>query len=179
MKPHFVLIYFSCGGDCLNSFQKVKINANGEYLQNIIAVAMADSTSYALTKNGEVYAWGYNRYGQFGQNYSDANAHYYPTKMQKVSNITQISAGYYDLMMLDADGSIWNVGYNDYSEFGLGNSSTYSLPYINLVSFIQHGQDICFLPRIFIISETIRSYKNGSKYQNTSFFEEICPQEEH
>ncbi|CDE14898.1 putative uncharacterized protein [Clostridium sp. CAG:470] len=109
-------------------FQKVKINANGEYLQDIIAVAMADSTSYALTKNGEVYAWGYNRYGQFGQNYGDTNAHYYPTKMQKVSNITQISAGYYDLMMLDADGSIWNVGYNDYSEFGLGNSSTYSLP---------------------------------------------------
>ena len=97
-------------------------------MQDIIAVAMADSTSYALTKNGEVYAWGYNRYGQFGQNYSDANAHYYPTKMQKVSNISQISAGYYDLMMLDADGSIWNVGYNDYSEFGLGNSSTYSLP---------------------------------------------------
>ena len=37
MKPHFVLIYFSCGGDCLNSFQKVKIKhgvAKLKYIKN-------------------------------------------------------------------------------------------------------------------------------------------------
>ena len=30
--------------------------------------------------------------------------------------------------MLDADGSVWSVGCNDYGQFGIGNSSNYSLP---------------------------------------------------
>ena len=48
--------------------------------------------------------------------------------MQKVSNIIQISAGEGHVAMLDADGSVWSVGCNDYGQFGIGNSSNYSLP---------------------------------------------------
>lgn len=35
-------------------------------LQNVVAIAAGELTSYALMENGEVYSWGYNSYGQFG-----------------------------------------------------------------------------------------------------------------
>ena len=76
--------------------------------------------------DGSVYSWGYNGYGEIGIN--AGGNRYYPVKMQKVSNIIQISAGEGHVAMLDADGSVWSVGCNDYGQFGIGNSSNYSLP---------------------------------------------------
>ena len=46
------------------AFHKVKLNSEGDYLENIVAIAAGDSSSYALTKTGEVYSRGYNGYGR-------------------------------------------------------------------------------------------------------------------
>ena len=56
----------------------------------------------------------------------DANT--YPVKMQKVSNIIQMSTGEEHISMLDADGSVWSVGNNDYGQFGVGHSANSSIP---------------------------------------------------
>ena len=40
-------------------------------------------------------------------------------KMQKVSNIIQITAGEYHISMLDADGSIWSTGYNSNGQLSI------------------------------------------------------------
>ena len=109
-----------------NSFHKVKLNSEGDYLENIVAIAAGDSSSYALTKTGEVYSWGYNGYGQFGVD--NVSTSYYPVKMQKVSNIIQISAGDNFLLMLDGDGSVWGVGANGDGQLGLNNTSEIHLP---------------------------------------------------
>ncbi len=72
---------------------------------------------------------GYNYYGQFGINKGtgeDANP--YPVKMQKVSNIIQMSTGEQHISMLDADGSVWSVGNNGDGQFGTKNDSGTSLP---------------------------------------------------
>ena len=78
-----------------------------------------------------MYGWGYNSYGQLGIN-STATC-YSPVKMQKISDIIQISAGENYLVMLDANGSVWSVGYNGSGQFGLNNTSNYYLPQKNVI----------------------------------------------
>ena len=91
--------------------------------------AAGGGTSYALTADGSVYAWGYNYYGQLGTNTtSGEGANVYPVKIQKVSNIIQITAQEISVMMLDADGSVWATGYNNFGGLGIGHSSDVSLP---------------------------------------------------
>ena len=80
--------------------------------------------TYALKSDGTVYSWGYNYYGNLGQGYGDNSAHTIPQKVQKVSNIIQISSGENYLAMLDADGSVWSVGYNGYGQFGTGTTGS-------------------------------------------------------
>ena len=109
-----------------NTFHKVKLNDKGEYLENIIAIAAGEHTSYALAADGTVYSWGYNGHGQLGVNNTSSVS--YPVKMQKVSNIIQIAAGDNNLVMLDADGSVWTVGNNGYGQSGIWATSTLVLP---------------------------------------------------
>ena len=110
-------------------FHKVKGENGVGYLQNIVQIVSEDYTSHALTADGSVYSWGYNRYGQFGNNTGtgeDANT--YPVKMQKVSNIIQMSTGEEHISMLDADGSVWSVGSNGNGQFGTNSAEGTSLP---------------------------------------------------
>jgi alpha-tubulin suppressor-like RCC1 family protein len=41
-------------------------NGAAAFLQNIVAIAAGDYTSYALDSSGQVYAWGYNEHGELG-----------------------------------------------------------------------------------------------------------------
>ena len=91
-------------------------------MQNIVQIVSEKYTSHALTADGSIYSWGYNYYGQFGNKTTNGNASTYPEKMQKVSNIIQITAGEHHISMLDADGSIWSTGYNSNGQFGTGTT---------------------------------------------------------
>ena len=108
------------------TFHKVKLNDEGDYLQNIIQITAENDTLHALTADGYVYSWGRNLEGQFGVN-SMENSNY-PVRMQKVSNVAQISGGAYHLVILLADGSVWGVGSNKYGQLGLGNLVSQTLP---------------------------------------------------
>ncbi len=63
-----------------NSFHKVKLNENGEYLENIVSVAAGYSRSYAVTSDGEVYGWGSNDDGELGQANKSTDPITYPVK---------------------------------------------------------------------------------------------------
>ena len=49
-------------------FHKVKLDDNGNYLENIVQITAEDNTAHALTADGSVYSWGYNGYGEIGIN---------------------------------------------------------------------------------------------------------------
>ena len=69
-----------------NTFQQVKLNENGDYLENIVSIAAGYTASYAVTAEGEVYGWGRNDDGELGigSKSSEINE-LYPVKMKKVS----------------------------------------------------------------------------------------------
>ena len=106
-----------------NTFQQVKLNENGDYLENIVSIAAGYTASYAVTAEGEVYGWGRNDDGELGigSKSSEINE-LYPVKMKKVSKIIQIVAGANHAIMLDADGNVWSTGYNSSGQLGIGNT---------------------------------------------------------
>ena len=89
---------------------------------------------YALDTDGELWAWGYNGYGQLGQNNtSDLNR---PTKINKTTyfNGNKIDAfwtagaGYAFCFALDVTGKLYTWGYNGYGVLGHGNTTNLSVP---------------------------------------------------
>lgn len=90
-----------------NNFQQVKLNANGDYLENIVAIAAGANTSYALASDGTVWVWGINSNGQYGV--GNTTTLYYPQRMKIVPSIMQISAGESHLTMLASDGTVWSA----------------------------------------------------------------------
>ena len=89
---------------------------------------------YALDTDGELWAWGYNGYGQLGQNNTtDLNR---PTKINKTSyfNGNKIlafwtaGAGYAFCFALDTAGKLYSWGYNGYGVLAQGNTTNLSVP---------------------------------------------------
>lgn len=83
----------------------------------------------ALTSNGDVYAWGYNGYGQLG--HGDTSSRTAPVKITALSNIVDIGAhgGLYGYSWaIDSDGKLYTWGYNNHGALGQGTTSNISTP---------------------------------------------------
>ena len=113
-------------GDGTSSTKYNFIQVQG--LTDVVAIESESNTMHALKSDGTVWSWGYNRYGQFGQNWTSTSAYGTPVKMRKVSNVMQISAGENFATMVATDGTVWGTGYNDYGQLGLSNTSTQTVP---------------------------------------------------
>ena len=93
-----------------------------------VQVAVKWSFIMALDKNGTVYAWGYNDYGQLGNGTSDFSYTNQPTPVQypgktgQPLQAKQISAGSWSALAIDTTDTVWAWGWNDRGQ--LGNGST-------------------------------------------------------
>jgi alpha-tubulin suppressor-like RCC1 family protein len=85
--------------------------------------------SLAIKKDGTLWAWGYNEYGQLGLGSVDKNPH--PTPVQVGSGYAAVTAGYeyygYSLGV-KADGTLWAWGRNRYGQLGLGSADLHAHP---------------------------------------------------
>ena len=94
-------------------------------LSNVSGIAAGNLHSLAFTTNGEVYAWGYNYYGQLGLGTSgNAYNESSPTLITALSNITVsgIAAGAYHSLAFTTNGEVYAWGYNNEGQLGLGTS---------------------------------------------------------
>src|SRR5258708_5013462 len=91
-----------------------------------VAVAAGAYHSVALLSNGQVFAWGYNGYGQLGT--GDFAAHYVPVQTAGVHGATAIAASFYDSYASQSDGSIWATGYSGYGSLGNSTYTSTSAP---------------------------------------------------
>ena len=83
--------------------------------------------SLAVGSDGNAYAWGWNYYGQLGNNTHDSNVNSVPVRVRDPANPTdkskglkaaQVSAGYDHSLALGSDGYAWAWGYNYYGQLG-------------------------------------------------------------
>ena len=94
----------------------------------IIAIAAGGSFSLALTRDGRVWAWGYNGFGQLGiapvtvSRFTPAAIQVLDTNGTPVV-IKEIAAGLDHVLALDASGQLWAWGFNVFGQ--LGNNTVF------------------------------------------------------
>jgi alpha-tubulin suppressor-like RCC1 family protein len=110
------------GSDKLSPVQVKKGTSSSPdaYLQDVIAVAAGDWHTLALKSDGTVWAWGWNKYGQVGDDTEvDKNA---PVQVKGLTDVIMIAAGEDHSLAVRADGSVWAWGRGEHGR--LGNNST-------------------------------------------------------
>lgn len=100
-------------------------------LNDIVAVAAGGSHALALSRDGQVWAWGNNSFDQLGTKPGNSVAPH-PVKglpePDPANPVRAIAAGTLNSAVLYADGSVWMWGSNLYGQFGDGKSHSSSKP---------------------------------------------------
>lgn len=99
-------------------------------LTDMTAVAAGGYHSMALKSDGTVWTWGWNSYGQLGNN--GAVMRYPPVQVAGpggigvLSGVVAIKAGYFHSMALKSDGTVWAWGYGFDGQLGNNRSNVNS-----------------------------------------------------
>lgn len=98
---------------------------------NIIEVCCGAYHSLALTNEGELFAWGYNRIGQIG-NGQNKNNEWAPININPSSagKFKMISCGYHHSMAISSNGIVYGWGYNGYGQLGIGHYHDHVIPQV-------------------------------------------------
>jgi YD repeat-containing protein len=107
-----------------------------------------EPTLASIDSNNTVWAWGYNGFGQLGDNSTtnrslpvqvmkkDTNA---PTGTSTLTNITEIAAGSDFSLALDGDGAVWAWGNNAKGQLGVPAAT---IPTTSLIAVKVTGLDV-------------------------------------
>ncbi|XP_070173563.1 RCC1 and BTB domain-containing protein 1-like isoform X3 [Littorina saxatilis] len=149
-------------GSSNQGIQPVSIN---QYIgHQVIKVACGSHHSLALTKGGEIYAWGQNNCGQVG-NGTTANQ---PTP-RKISagigckQVNSICCGQTSSMALMDTGEVYGWGYNGNGQLGLGNNVNQPSPCrIHTLQGIIISQLVCGYAHTLALSDEGVLYSWGA-----------------
>ena len=93
-------------------------------MENVAAVSLGCWHSAAITKDGSLYMWGDNNYGQLG-NGTTNNL----TRPQRIAvNVQSVELGNYHTTAVSKDGGLYTWGYNKYGELGNGTTNNSYTP---------------------------------------------------
>jgi alpha-tubulin suppressor-like RCC1 family protein len=82
--------------------------------------------SVALMKDGKVWAWGANHYGQLGDGtYKSTKV---PVAVSGLSGVVGVAAGGQQTLALKSDGTLWAWGANHYGQLGNGTNAGSNVP---------------------------------------------------
>jgi len=106
--------------------EKVRGEDGVGYLQNIRQVSAGGRHSLALDKDGNIWAWGDNTYGQLGDGTNnDTNV---SVRVAGGEKFVQISTGTRHSIAIDTDGQVWVWGFNLKGQLGNGNRVNSNIP---------------------------------------------------
>src|SRR6056300_1696882 len=93
---------------------------------DVQTVSAGRGHSMALTRNGKVFAWGLNIYGQLGDGTCENRST--PVAVPGLEDVISISAGGSYSMALTRDGKVFAWGLNIYGQLGDGTLENRSTP---------------------------------------------------
>eukprot|EP01080_Neovahlkampfia_damariscottae_P012452 gene12452-6203_t len=96
-------------------------------ISNIWKIDAGKTHAILLTKNGKVYTFGSNNFGQLG-NGSLLEEHRSPVSIASLSNISDISAGSETSHAMNSVGSIFSFGRNELGQLGIGTFNYSRIP---------------------------------------------------
>ena len=111
------------------------IQENGD-ANNILTLETGHSYSILIFKNGKVYVWGYNEYGQLGiGDTTNRNTPTENTKLEQIiqenggaENILTLKTGYAHNILIFKNGKVYVWGRNGYGQLGLGDNTNGKTP---------------------------------------------------
>lgn len=114
--------------------------------KNVVSIAFNQNHSSLLTKEGLVYTWGDDRFGQLGRGdlgrdacaKASENCRLQIGKINNLTNIIAIASGYRHQLALDNKGQVWAYGKNANGALGNGTTTDSSTPV--LVDFSKADQ---------------------------------------
>jgi alpha-tubulin suppressor-like RCC1 family protein len=74
--------------------------------------------SLALARDGTVWSWGWNAFGQLGDGTTRDRTR--PVKVKGLTDVVSISSGWYHNLALKQDGTVWAWGWNFFGQIGDG-----------------------------------------------------------
>ncbi|MDR2017620.1 MAG: hypothetical protein LBQ00_01870, partial [Syntrophobacterales bacterium] len=89
-----------------------------QYLSGVTAMVTGEEHSLTLDKDGTMWVWGYNSYGQLGDG-TTANKH---TPVRGLSDVAALGAGFWHSLALKSDCTVWTWGRNEYGQLGNGTA---------------------------------------------------------
>lgn len=95
-------------------------------LSNIAAVSTEGAHTLAITREGVLWAWGGNRFGQLGD--GTVTDRHVPVELAELSGFVDISAGAAHNTVLHGDGTLWSWGDNEYGQLGNGTTTGSKTP---------------------------------------------------
>jgi streptogramin lyase len=84
---------------------------------DVVLIAGGDAAhSLAVKKDGSVWGWGWNGYGQLGETGSDTVSS--PTLVNGISDVVAVAVGAIHSLAIKKDGTVWAWGVNFYGQLG-------------------------------------------------------------
>lgn len=102
------------------------VQVNG--LPFIADIAAADHSSMALSRDGNVYVWGSNGDGQYGNGIDLQTPEHSPQKVPGLDNVVSMAAGLGHCLAVKKDGSLWAWGKNDEGQVQPGKGKKVMTP---------------------------------------------------
>ena len=121
-------------------------------------IAGGNTHSLALKKDGTVWGWGNNGYGQLGNGvFLPGLSQYAPVQAKGLTGIVDIAVGCCHSLALRSDGTVWAFGLNKDGQLGVGDTANYSTPvpvhgpnnagYLTGVVNVEAGEDFSLAVR--------------------------------
>jgi alpha-tubulin suppressor-like RCC1 family protein len=85
----------------------------------VMQVAAGGYHSMMLTRDGDVFTWGFGHYGQLGHGNMDSQN--VPKQVEGLTNVTDIAAGSSHSLAVVEAGAVYTWGRNDEGQLGLGD----------------------------------------------------------
>jgi alpha-tubulin suppressor-like RCC1 family protein len=96
--------------------------------QRVTCVAAGAEHSTCCTADGEVYSWGWGRYGNLGD--GDTQDRHLPTRAGGLEGVAvaRVACGWRHTLAVDAEGRLWSWGWSKYGQLGHGDTRDQLLP---------------------------------------------------
>lgn len=98
--------------------------------QRVISVACGAEHTLAATDTGELFAWGWGRYGNLGD--GEKTDRHLPTHVKLIGDkmIRQVSCGWRHSAAVTTDGVVYTFGWSKYGQLGHGSYEDLAIPKI-------------------------------------------------
>ncbi len=107
-------------------------------LENVQSVNLGEGHSAAVTKDGVLYVWGDNKYGQVGNGANEECLNVEGRPVKVLENVQSVSLGWYHSAAVTKDGALYMWGRNDRGQLGDGTRQARNIP----LKVLEHVQEV-------------------------------------